>query len=171
MADKHRVAVVETTTIADPGDDSPARLIRYQFGNHLGSATLEIDDRSQIITYEEYYPHGNTSFQAANKSLKAATKRYRYTARERDAETGLYYHGARYSAPWRGPWISPDPKGLVDGTALYAYCANNPVLLHDPSGTQGQKPLPGLIANDAKGAGALWERAVVEPLGPRLNAT
>ena len=54
MDDKQRIALVETRTQGDDG--SPAQLIRYQFGNHLGSAILELDDQAQIISYEEYYP-------------------------------------------------------------------------------------------------------------------
>ncbi len=42
----------------------PTQLIRYQFGNHLGSASLELDDQAQIISYEEYHPYGSTSYQA-----------------------------------------------------------------------------------------------------------
>ena len=67
---------------------SPAQLIRYQFGNHLGSASLELDDQAQIISYEEYYPYGSTSYQAV-RSQTEAPKRYRYTGKERDEETGL----------------------------------------------------------------------------------
>ena len=33
-----------------------------------------------------------------------APKRYRYTGREQDAETGLYYVGARYYCPWLARW-------------------------------------------------------------------
>ncbi len=42
MDDQQRVALVETRTHGDDG--SPAQLIRYQFGNHLGSASLELDE-------------------------------------------------------------------------------------------------------------------------------
>ena len=31
-----------------------ARLMRYQIGNHLGSASVELDEAGQIISYEEY---------------------------------------------------------------------------------------------------------------------
>ncbi len=64
-------------------------------------------------------------------------KRYRYTGKERDEETGLYYHGARYYAPWLGRWTSCDPAGLVDGLNLYVYAGANPVVRHDPSGLYG----------------------------------
>ena len=72
-------------------------LIRYQFGNHLGSASLELDDQAQIISYEEYTPYGSTSYQAV-RSQTVTPERYRYTGKERDEENGLYYHGARYYA-------------------------------------------------------------------------
>ena len=68
-----------------------------------------------------------------------------------------------------GRWLVPDFKGLVDGPCTYCYCRCNPIVLSDPSGTQGQPPLPGMIGNDPR-IGALWERAVVETLGPRLQA-
>ena len=61
-------------------------------------------------------------------------KRYRYTGKERDEETGLYYHGARYYAPWLGRWCSTDPAALIDGTSQYAYARNNPVRNTDRSG-------------------------------------
>src|SRR5262249_7942491 len=62
-------------------------------------------------------------------------KRYRYTGKERDEESGLYYHGTRYYAPWLGRWTASDPLGLVDGTNLYRYVRNRPVVLNDPQGT------------------------------------
>ena len=62
MDDKQRVALVETRT--QGSDNAPEQLIRYQFSNHLGSASLELDDQAQIISYEEYYPYGSTSYQA-----------------------------------------------------------------------------------------------------------
>jgi RHS repeat-associated protein len=67
-----------------------------------------------------------------------SAKRYRYTGKERDEETGLYYHGARYYAPWLGRWTAADPAGMVDGPNLYEYVRGNPVRLNDPSGTQGE---------------------------------
>ncbi len=45
MDDKQRIALVETRTQGNDG--SPPQLIRYQFGNHLGSASLELDDKAQ----------------------------------------------------------------------------------------------------------------------------
>jgi len=124
-------ALVEDRTVGT--DKGPATLTRYQHANHLGSALLELDDTASIITYEEYFPHGSTSYQAV-MSQTETPKRYRYTGKERDTETGLYYYGARYYAPWLGRWTACDPAGLVDGPNLYAYVRGNPASHYDPAG-------------------------------------
>ncbi len=140
MDDKQRISLVENLT--QGSDGSPSQLVRYQFSNHLGSANLELDESAEIISYEEYYPYGSTSYQAVNQSIKAAAKRYRFTGKERDEETGFNYHGARYYAPWLGRWTSCDPAGLVDGVAMYVYVRSNPIRLADPSGQQSDEQSP-----------------------------
>jgi RHS repeat-associated protein len=141
MDDQRRVASVESRTMDAAGDDpGPAQLIRYQFGNHLGSAMLELDAEAQIISYEEYTPYGSTSYQAVRSQLETS-KRYRYSGKERDEETGFYYHGARYFAPWLARWTSCDPAGLAGGINLYSYCSANPVNIVDRSGHQGTRTL------------------------------
>ncbi|MEQ1844073.1 MAG: SpvB/TcaC N-terminal domain-containing protein [Nitrospira sp.] len=145
MDDKQRIALVETRTLDTAGNDpAPQLLIRYQFSNHLGSASLELDDQSQIISYEEYIPYGNTSYQAV-RSQTETPKRCRYTGKERDEESGLYYHGARYYAPWLGRWISCDPKGIEGGINLYTFTLANPIILTDPTGQQGENAIDDLL--------------------------
>lgn len=106
MDDKARVVLVETRTAGN--DAAAAQLVRYQFCNHLGSAVLELDDQADVISYEEYFPYGSSSYQAVRDQTETP-KRYRYTGKERDEENELYYHGARYYAPWLGKWTSVDP--------------------------------------------------------------
>lgn len=130
--DQRRIALVETKTT-----DAVAPLIRYQFGNHLGSSSLELDDTGEIISYEEYFPYGSTSYRAARADVEVSSKRYRYTGKERDEETGFYYHGARYYAPWLGRWASCDPAGVTDGINSCLYVRDNPIRLSDPNGKQG----------------------------------
>jgi RHS repeat-associated protein len=83
-----------------------------------------------------YQVFGTTSYQATNGAITAAAKRYRYTGMERDDETGLNYHNARYYIPWLGRWLNADPIGIGDGVNVYAYCKNNPVAHVDKTGTQ-----------------------------------
>lgn len=138
MDDQQRIALVETRTQGnEPG--VPQQLIRYQFGNHLGSASLELDDQAQIISYEEYTPYGSTAYQAV-RSQTETPKRYRYTGKERDEESGLYYHGARYYAPWLGRWLACDPVGPRGGMNLYCYVNASPTRLVDVTGTAPEFP-------------------------------
>ena len=132
MDDKQRIALIELRTFGNDG--TPARLIRCQFTNHLSSACLELDDHAQIISYEEYYPYGCTSYYAVTQSISPAAKRYKYTGKERDEETGLNYHSARYYLPWLGRWGSCDPIGIGDGVNVYAYIKNNPITKIDVTG-------------------------------------
>lgn len=127
MDDKQRIALAETRTLDTAGDDqAPRQLIRYQFGNHLGSASLELDEQAQIISYEEYFPYGSTSYQAV-RSQTETEKRYRFTGKERDEESGCDYFGARYYCPWLGRWSSPEPGGLRDGVDLFQFVVGNPI--------------------------------------------
>jgi RHS repeat-associated protein len=59
---------------------------------------------------------------------------------EKEEESGLSYHRARYYAPWLGRWITPDPAGLVDEFNTYTYSRNSPVVLIDPNGMQPPDP-------------------------------
>jgi RHS repeat-associated protein len=129
--DKRFVARVDTKL-----GPAPDNVIRYQYDNHLGSACLELDDLAAVVTYEEYYPYGGTSYQAGVSLIDISLKRYRFSGKERDEETGFYYYGARYYPPWLGRWIQCDPAGPADGLNLYAFTRNNPVRHTDPNGMQ-----------------------------------
>ncbi len=130
MDDKQRIAMVETRT---QGNEFgiPRVLIRYQLGNHLGSACLELDEQARVLSYEEYTPYGSTAYQAVLSQVQTP-KRYRYTAKERDEETGLYFFGARYYAPWLGRWLIPDPKLQYENA--YVALGDNPIGRVDPDG-------------------------------------
>jgi RHS repeat-associated protein len=131
--DTGRIAMLETRTIGT--DSSSATLWRYMFSNHLQSATLELDENGDVISYEEYYPFGGTSYFASNSTINAVAKRYKYSGKEKDEETGLYYYGARYHAPWLCRFISVDPKALeyiYQGSFVFA--GNNPIKYIDVNG-------------------------------------
>ena len=135
--DKRRIAMIDTPVVQPP-DDSEVMIARYQYANQLGTACLELDGGANVISYEEYYPFGSTSYQATDHTREVARKRYRFVGKERDEETGLYNMGARYFAPWLARWTAADPAGTGDGLNLYTYCGNNPITLRDPTGTDGE---------------------------------
>jgi RHS repeat-associated protein len=149
MDDKRRIALIETQTVANgTAVTSPASAQRYQFANHLGSACLELDESGGLISYEEYSPYGNTTFQAGRSAGEVSLKRYRYTGMERDEENGLSYHGARYYAPWLAVWVSCDPAmfGLSGNITVNLYIAVNlnPIRYVDSNGRSPTEPKTGL---------------------------
>lgn len=136
LEEGHRFVMVESRNGVDDGTE--AHLVRYQMHNHLGSTLLELNENAELISYEEYHPYGTTAYQATNDAIKCAAKRYRYTGMERDEESGLSYHSARYYLPWLGRWLSADPIGIGDGVNVYAYCGGQPINNTDQLGNQSE---------------------------------
>ncbi|SER98611.1 RHS repeat-associated core domain-containing protein, partial [Pseudomonas sp. NFACC02] len=113
--------------------------VRYSLSDHLGSSTLELDAKAQLLSQEIYYPYGETAWFAGRSEVEVSYKTIRYSGKERDA-TGLYYYGLRYYAPWLMRWINPDPAGHVDGPNLYRMVRNSPVTLVDDLGRKPTVP-------------------------------
>ncbi len=136
--DKSRVALVDTLTINNGNPvGNPSPVFRYQLNNHLETASLELDENADIISYEEFYPFGSTSYRAGRSNNEVNEKRYRYVGKEKDGETGLYYYGARYYASWLCRFISVDPlKDDYPQLNSYNYAGNNPVSDKDVDGRQ-----------------------------------
>ena len=62
---------------------------------------------------------------------------YTFSAKERDAETGLSYFGSRYYSSDLSIWLSVDPMAAKYASlSPYTYCTNNPVKLVDPNGEE-----------------------------------
>lgn len=165
-----RIALLETTTMdASAAAAPPITVPRYQFSNHLGSAVLELNDTAAVISYEEYFPYGATSFQAGRGTAEVGLKRYRFTGKERDTETGFYYHRARYYAPWLGRWTRCDPARARPGASLYDFCSCNPVRMTDPTGKSPQDTQTWLFE-----VRAFWQRvtatATSRGISPELRA-
>lgn len=142
MDDQRRIAIVETKTIGR-GEliEHSDKLIRYQFVNHLGSAVLEIGQDEKVISCEEYYPYGSTSYQAVRGDIEVSIKRFRYTGKERDEESGFYYHGARYYAAWVGRWTSCDPITQASHSTPYCFVDNRPIRFVDSAGLAPEPPI------------------------------
>jgi RHS repeat-associated protein len=117
MDNKIRIALVSVGN-AFPDDGAPEKKVKYQLGDHLGSSDMVVDQDGVFINHEEYYPYGETSIGSFAK------KRYRFTGKECDEESWLYYYGARYYTPWIGRWISCDPDLFIDALNLFVYVSD-----------------------------------------------
>lgn len=179
--DTTRVALIDTPITTS---NSEVQVVRYQFTDHLGTASLELDELdANVITYEEYFPFGSTSFQSVNTSRTLSMKRYRYTGKEKDEETGLYYHGARYYAPWLVRWTAVDPinsewynfiksnpqrnleRGVLKLSASpYEYGYDNPIVFSDITGEQPDSlDYASQVRDTAYSQGALHIKTQVGP--------
>ena len=112
-----------------------------------------------------------------NHRIFTLKERSKFTAKEQDTETGLYYYGARYLEPKTSRWISADPalgeylpSAPVNDEAkkrnqslpgqggvfnyvnmhVYHYAGNNPVKYTDPDGriqTKDKKTMTKTLSN------------------------
>ncbi len=99
--------------------------------DHLGSSTQISDYRERVIHHIEYMPSGE---QFSEQRDIWATP-YKFNGKELDAETGLYYYGARYYTPEIGIWLSVDPlSDKYPHQSNYMYCSGRLVNVIDPDG-------------------------------------
>ena len=119
----------------------------YFLTDHLGSTVALADSSGAIVLSTSYDSFGNAApKQVAGRAASSAGKAapniattYRYTGREYDSDTGLYYYRNRWYDPEVGRFISEDPIGFAGGdTNLYGYVGNNPYSFRDP---HGENPL------------------------------
>jgi len=104
----------------------------YYHADTVGTPLAETDDLGQLVAGAQYYPFGS------EVSPGAATDPHKFTGKELDDETGLYYFNARYYDADLGRFVSVDPVGGSNTDPQswnrYAYALNNPVTVTDPSG-------------------------------------
>ncbi|MHB8412858.1 MAG: RHS repeat domain-containing protein [Candidatus Acidiferrales bacterium] len=101
----------------------------YYEADGLGSVTSLTATNGSIAQSYTYDSFGNTT-----ASSGSVTNVIRYTGRELDTETNLYYYRARYYDPTTGRFLSEDPIGFSVGLDFYTYVQNNPIKNFDPPG-------------------------------------
>ncbi|MGI5093376.1 RHS repeat domain-containing protein, partial [Treponema socranskii] len=134
----------------------------YYHPDHLGSAQLVTDYEGNEYQRIEYTPYGELWVEKKTEREEGLRYLpYKFTAKEQDEETGLYYYGARYLDAKYSRWMSADPAvgeyipqapisdearkhnqslpGMggvfnVVNLQLYHYAGNNPVKYTDPDG-------------------------------------
>jgi len=122
----------------------------YYHPDHLGSVSVVSNHRGEPYERVEYLPFGEIWIEETDPATGYIP--FRFTSKELDEETGLYYYGARYYEPATSRWISPDPAGfglinpmdsdgelranysVIEALNWYAYVSNNPVKYVDPTG-------------------------------------
>lgn len=141
----------------------------YYHTDHLGSASLVTDYRGNEYERLEYTPYGELWVDLGGYT-EGTYIPFKFSAKEMDEETGLYYFGARYLDPKYSMWISADPalgeylSGSDIGRGgiynhfnfnIYHYANNNPVKYTDPTGAWVPDADGNLIAEPNDGIDSL----------------
>jgi len=115
-----------------PDDASSGTMARYFYHpDHIGSSSWITDGTGQAIQHLHYLPFGEDWVDQRN----SWNTPYTFSGKEKDAETGYGYFGARYYDSGLSIWLSVDPMSdKYPSMSPYNYCANNPVILVDPDG-------------------------------------
>ncbi len=139
-----------TGNVIEESTDSVETTVYFYAGNMLASKTENQDydfylqdhlGSNKKVTRGESIDQANTFYAfGETKTAGANDNDYKYTGKELDEETDLYYYGARYYSPELGRFVSADAvQGKFDDPASmnrFAYTKNNPLKYIDPSGNK-----------------------------------
>ena len=104
----------------------------YYHQDVVGTPVAETNESGQVLVRAQYYPFGEEVIPGA------ASDPHKFTGKELDDESGLYYFGARYYDAHLGRFVSVDPlpgeNEDPQSWNRYAYGLNNPMKFIDPDG-------------------------------------
>ena len=130
-----RFARITGMPVMDEGSDYK---ILYFHNDHLGSPVATTNQNGDVVWSADYEPFG----QPFNEVAEDGQNKRKYNDKELDADTGLYYYGARYYDADIGRFTTADivPGSPTDPQSLnrYVYVKNNPMKFIDPSGTSDE---------------------------------
>ena len=104
----------------------------YYYGtDNLGSTTVLFDEEGNVVWKGEISAFGDVVLgEWIGEELFA--ERVKFTGKDYDEVTGLYYFNARWYDPRLGRFTSEDP--VRDGMNWHVYVNNNPLRYVDPTG-------------------------------------
>jgi len=116
----------------------------YYLDDHPGTTQMELSPGGWPVWQGQFTPFGQEIVNGAPLlpgQADGSSMHYKFTGKERDAESGLDYFGARYYASSVGRWMSPDPMQVSQKHLMYpqrwnaySYVRNQPLIAFDPDG-------------------------------------
>jgi len=164
---------IDGSTVAEFQPNGTGSGTEYALTDHLGSTRVKLDATGNVLTRHDYEPFGTEIARTTEGYGSAESLRKLFTGKERDAETGLDYFGARYFSGAQGRFTSPDPFNLVDELVgqefdeylanpqywnKYAYSLNNPLKYKDSDGALPHAVVGGLVGGGIGGALELYSQ-------------
>ncbi|WP_141731577.1 RHS repeat-associated core domain-containing protein [Oligoflexus tunisiensis] len=102
---------------------------RYFHKNHQNSTTLVSNAKGQAVARVSYEPFGKLHVESSSGE---DSFRQKYTDKELDSDSGLYYFGSRFYDPITGRFLTPDPAWQYHNP--YMIGGNDPLSGIDPDG-------------------------------------
>lgn len=116
----------------------------YYHADGNGNITCLLDSSQAKVATYKYDPYGNT---ISSGGTLAAANTYRFSSKEINVNSGLYYYGYRWYEPNLQRWLNRDPiaelgfvwlrrQGVIlnETPNLYSYVQNNPIIRWDALG-------------------------------------
>jgi RHS repeat-associated protein len=111
--------------------------VAWYLTDRLGTIRDVVNTTGTVLDHVIYDSFGNVT----SETNATNGDRFKFTGREYDAATGLYYYRARYYDPSTGRFMRQDPSGYAAGDSnLYRYTGNGPTNETDPAGLDGGAP-------------------------------
>ena len=101
----------------------------YYGTDHQGSTVLMTNASGEKVWSSEATPFGDAVVKKTDDYYDVDLK---YTGKDLDEDTGLYYYNARWYDAETGRFVSEDPAR--DGQNWFIYVSNNPLKFVDPTG-------------------------------------
>ncbi|MFH1107148.1 MAG: RHS repeat-associated core domain-containing protein [Candidatus Micrarchaeota archaeon] len=127
--------------------------LEFMHADYLSSVRAASDSSGASLGRNDFHVFGGS----LRESLQS---RFKFTGKELESRSGLYFFGARFYQPSAGRFVSADP--LFSGAETpYSYAANNPLRFTDPTGMQCEEcpvlaPLSMDIAPDPAVVGEIF---------------
>jgi len=106
----------------------------YLHGNNIGTPLVATNASQAVVWRQNYLPFGETLSTSGSFVVNL-----RFPGQYYDAESGFNHNGFRDYVPALGRYLESDPIGIYgggqsNGFNTYAYVANRPMTLTDPTG-------------------------------------
>jgi RHS repeat-associated protein len=121
------LARTDNTTL----NSQPSTSHSYYHSDGNGNVTALVNGSGQVVARYNYDPYGNL---LAMSGPLAEANLYRFSSKESDAKSGLYYYGYRFYAPNLQRWLNRDPIEEQGGINLYEFVGSNPIGFFDAFG-------------------------------------
>jgi RHS repeat-associated protein len=115
--------------MSQPSTVNPDHLYYHADGN--GNITALVNEQQIVVAKYLYDPFGNT---LSMSGPMASANRYRFSSKEYNDNSGIYYFGRRFYDPNLQRWLNRDPILESGGNNLFGYVANSPINKTDPVG-------------------------------------